>query len=372
MTLSNSLITGGHTVLGVTAPGTVWYFAEGYTARGFDEYLAIMNPNETAANVRITYYLGQGAPVVKTLTAPANARTTVAVHEMAQGVGRGQAVSAKVESLNGVGLVVERSMYFTYQPEIDSPYTAADDMVPPEEMVFVGKGDFRSVGTWFVQRFIDLCDLQPHAHVLDVGCGIGRIAAPLTKHLGDEGRYEGFDIVPAGIAWCQERITARFPNFRFQLADIYNAEYNPTGRCQAAQFAFPYPDNTFDFAFATSVFTHMLPADVQHYQAEIARVLKPGGQCLCTFFLLTDTTLRLLAEGRSAYDLTIDAGDYRTVDREKPERVVALPLALVDGGFQRHGMRIVRPIRFGTWSGRESGLSHQDIVIAVKEAGPDR
>ncbi len=107
-------ITGGHNVMGATGPRPVWYFAEGYTGTGFDEYLTIMNPSEQDAQVSITYYQGQGGPIIKLLVAPVQARTTVAVHDDRLGVGRGQAVSAKVESTNGVGLVVERPMYFRY------------------------------------------------------------------------------------------------------------------------------------------------------------------------------------------------------------------------------------------------------------------
>jgi hypothetical protein len=96
-----------------------WYFAEGYTGTGFDEYLTIQNPNPTAASVRVTYYLKTGAPVTRSLTAPAYARITINVHDPASasnpgGLGRGYEVGAKVESLNGINLVVERPMYFIY------------------------------------------------------------------------------------------------------------------------------------------------------------------------------------------------------------------------------------------------------------------
>jgi hypothetical protein len=29
--------------------------------------------------------------------------------------------------------------------------------------------------------------------------------------------HEGFDVVPRSIRWCQRKITARHPSFRFQL-----------------------------------------------------------------------------------------------------------------------------------------------------------
>ena len=47
--------------------------------------------------------------------------------------------------------------------------------------------------------------------VLDVGCGIGRMAIPLARYLNTDGKYEGFDIIPENIAWCQRAITPRYP-----------------------------------------------------------------------------------------------------------------------------------------------------------------
>jgi hypothetical protein len=113
-------ITGGHNVLGVQAPRLAWYFAEGYTGAGFDQYLTILNPGGVDASVRITYFLGGGqGPMMKTLTAPKNARTTIAVHDTTLGVGRGQEVSALVEVTGGAGIVVERPMYFRYGSQPD-------------------------------------------------------------------------------------------------------------------------------------------------------------------------------------------------------------------------------------------------------------
>lgn len=138
--------------------------------------------------------------------------------------------------------------------------------------------------------------------MLDVGCGSGRMALPLTGYLNSEGRYAGFDISQKAIAWCQEHITSAHPNFQFEVSDIYNSLYNPKGKYQSLDFRFPYPDASFDVVFLTSVFTHMFPPDVEHYLDEISRVLKPGGRCLCTYFLLNDESLAHIAEGKSAHN----------------------------------------------------------------------
>ena len=65
------------------------------------------------------------------------------------------------------------------------------------------------------------------------------------------------------VDWAQRTITARYPNFTFQNADIFNKWYNPGGAFAASEYRFPYDDESFDFIFLTSVFTHMLAPDVR-------------------------------------------------------------------------------------------------------------
>src|SRR2546430_10400591 len=95
--------------------------------------------------------------------------------------------------------------------------------------------------------------------MLDVGSGSGRKTFLLTDYIHDPGCYERLDIVKAGIDWCTERITRRNPCFRFQLIDVYNRNYNPTGKHKAADYKFPFTRDSFDFVVLASVFTHMLP-----------------------------------------------------------------------------------------------------------------
>ena len=89
------------------------------------------------------------------------------------------------------------------------------------QLQYVGNGEFKALGYEFLRYFTEYGQLQPNERVLDMGCGIGRMALPLTNYLR-EGSYEGVDIVPRGIDWCRKNITAKHPNFQFQVADIYN------------------------------------------------------------------------------------------------------------------------------------------------------
>ncbi len=107
-------------------------------------------------------------------------------------------------------------------------------LVPPEHLNLSAAADSWKSATSSGRFFRDLGGLKRNDRVLDVGCGIGRMAGPLTAYLSRKGSYEGFDIVPHGIEWCTANITRRFPRFRFQLADIRNKWYNANGRTGAA------------------------------------------------------------------------------------------------------------------------------------------
>ena len=248
-----------------------------------------------------------------------------------------------------------------------------DAPLPPVWLRDVGPSDFEATGREFLHHFTEIGQLRPTESVLDVGCGPGRMALPLTRYLDQDGRYVGMDVVAPAIRWCLRNISSRHPNFRFHHADLENARYNPSGRLTASEYRFPIGDSSFDFVFLTSVFTHMRPDDIQHYLLEIARLLRPSSRALCTFFLLNPTQQALAAEGKSHIDFRWDYGSFRALDAAVPEAAVALSEDLVRTMLTTAGLVLSEPVRYGTWSGREDGLSFQDIVVARPfEGSPTR
>ena len=243
-----------------------------------------------------------------------------------------------------------------------------NDMIPPKSMSFVGKGDFVEIGREFRRHFIELAGLEPEHRVLDVGCGIGRMAIPLTEYLSPAGGYWGFDIVKQGIDWCRERITPKFPNFHFQHSDVNNRHYNPDGQVRACDYRFPFEDDFFDFVFLTSVFTHMLPADLENYLREIARVMKPGGKCLITFLLLNEEAAGLIRAGKSEHDFVHELDGCFTTRPHDPEAAIAYDEQTALQFFERCNLKVEPPIHYGSWCGRTKYLSYQDIVVAGKPA----
>jgi SAM-dependent methyltransferase len=241
-------------------------------------------------------------------------------------------------------------------------------LIPPESIRnLVGGGDFLAIGNEFFKYFCDLGELKPDHQVLDVGCGVGRMAIPLTTYL-TTGTYDGIDIMPAGIDWGMRQFTPRYPNFKFHLIDVYNKSYHPKGRLKAAEYRFPFLNDSFDFVFLTSVFTHMFPRDVAHYLGEIARVLKPNRKCLATFFLMNAESVQLIDAGRSTLPFRHQGDGFRTTNADTPEAAILLPEPWVGSTYEEAGLTILGPIHFGNWCGRERFLSYQDIVVATKAA----
>lgn len=267
--------------------------------------------------------------------------------------------------------ILPRSFRRTGRSVLDAVRETADRLLgrqlpldPPEHLV-AGIGGSWWVGANYLAHFRELCDLKPGEAVLDVGCGVGRMAVPLAGYLGPAGRYEGFDIIPANIRWCRRAITPRWPNFRFRHADIFNREYNPDGRVRGEEYRFPYPDATFDFAFLTSVFTHLMPAEAAHYLAELGRVLKTGGRCLATFFLLNPEADGLIDAGKSRHVMQPRDGLIRVHSREVPEACIALDEGFVMNAARKAGLT-ADPVRYGSWCGRDDGFEFQDVVILRK------
>jgi SAM-dependent methyltransferase len=231
-------------------------------------------------------------------------------------------------------------------------------------MDFVGHSDFAGTGDEFLGHFTALGGLAPTERVLDIGCGIGRMARPLAGYLTAPGTYDGFDINREGIAWCQAKYRAH-PTFTFVVADLFNRRYNPAGTQSADAFTFPYEDASFDFALATSVFTHLLEGEADRYVAEAARTLAPGGRLFATWFLLDDGSRAAIAAGRAGLPFLDADQAVAVVSDEVPEEAIAFDRRWLQEALQRHGLALTA-VHDGTWRGEEAGTSFQDIVVATK------
>jgi hypothetical protein len=102
----------GHAGVGVTAAQPRWFLAEGATGSFFDLYFLIANPSASDTQVRVTYLLPDGAPLVREYPVARESRFTISVDTVDPRL-TDTPVSAIVESIDGTtGIVVERSMWW--------------------------------------------------------------------------------------------------------------------------------------------------------------------------------------------------------------------------------------------------------------------
>jgi SAM-dependent methyltransferase len=193
------------------------------------------------------------------------------------------------------------------------------------------------------------------------------MALQMRDYLSGEGHYLGMDIDRAAIQWCQTHIAARDERFDFCHVDLGNPRYNPGGALSDARFRFTAPDASVDVILLKSVFTHMKPGGVQNYLSEIARLLRPGGRCLATFFLLNPVQAAWAERGKNALAFEHGVEDWRFVDPDLPEKAIAYREGYVREMLQRSGLTLVAAPYYGTWTGRPDGLSYQDILLITRE-----
>ncbi len=101
----NSMRSGSCSI-GARSPSSTWFFAEGYTADGFEEWLLIQNPWDESALVDLTFMELDGTNTTMRFTVPARSRYTVPVHQELPDSQVSIEVSSKIP------VIAERAMYW--------------------------------------------------------------------------------------------------------------------------------------------------------------------------------------------------------------------------------------------------------------------
>ncbi len=168
--------TGGHCAEPALDTSTTWYFAEGTTRAGFEEWLCLANPGGNDAETRVEFLSSQGDVYTVRCTVPAWKRYTINVNSV---VGPEKDVAAKVESDQPI--VAERPMYFSYRGEWDDGHIAPGVIAPREEWYFAEGTTRAGFEEW-------LCLANPNEN---------EAAVKLTYHVVDGGEVEQEVSVPA-------------------------------------------------------------------------------------------------------------------------------------------------------------------------------
>ncbi len=102
---------GGHGSIGAGAPSPTWFFAEGYTGDSFDTWVLLMNPNDSAATVSLSFMKPDGSVEERRVSVPGRRRYSVHVDEI-PGL---ESTDVSTSVTSDLPIVAERAMYFDYR-----------------------------------------------------------------------------------------------------------------------------------------------------------------------------------------------------------------------------------------------------------------
>jgi uncharacterized repeat protein (TIGR01451 family) len=182
-------VNGGHLVAGVAIPeetSSEYYFAEGSTRFGFDQFWTLANPNDTTVRVAITYYFdGHPAQTATYDVGPSTRRTIQVFNPADAGVGR--------DGDNGLDFGVR---VVTVNPATGNP----DNMVFGIERPFYTR---RAIGGMSTDDGHDLSAITREA-IFGAETPTGPLHATVTNvgGAGTTGPLTVTDTLPAGIRYA--------------------------------------------------------------------------------------------------------------------------------------------------------------------------
>jgi SAM-dependent methyltransferase len=241
------------------------------------------------------------------------------------------------------------------------------------EKTGAGPESFGIISEIHFQNAIRYLKVEPCHHVLELGCGIGRDAIPLTEYL-TTGSYIGVDIIRESIEWCDAAITSRFPRFRFYSFDVADRLHNPAGTLDPLLVRLPADNESIDRIIVQSVFTHMVTPTVRHYLREFARLLKPDGLVYATCFLVNDRVLESarrtnLTPYQLRFEHEVSNGCFVN-NLEEPLGAVAFTTGALWRLAEQSGLTI-NMLFTGAWSGYyPNAVDGQDVALLGKAGKP--
>ena len=82
-----------------------------------------------------------------------------------------------------------------------------------------------------------------------------------------------------------------------------------------------------------------------------------------TLFLLNAEQKAIAAQQRNALNFRFSTSEWRYVHQSSPESASAYDEGYIFSLLKKNGLKLRPPIHYGNWSGRQDGLSFQDILI---------
>ncbi|CAN5872276.1 hypothetical protein BH23ACT12_BH23ACT12_00110 [soil metagenome] len=144
--------------------------------------------------------------------------------------------------------------------------------------------------------------LKPNQTLLDLGCGIGRLACEVIPWMQDGGGYIGTDVSESMLTRAEQRVAAVVPSPACSVRWI-----KQVGR------SFPLEPNSVDMFCAFSVFTHIEQEDAYGFLCEARRVVCPDGRFVFSCLPMELSDSRFLFHGSAQMDVTARWNTIRNV-----------------------------------------------------------
>lgn len=211
--------------------------------------------------------------------------------------------------------------------------------------------------------------------MLDVGCGVGRLYLAAKPYLTADDSYLGLDVGKGFIDICAEQYAA--PNVSFLHTEASNGYY--AKEVEVGPKPWALADGSHNLVTALSVWTHLREEDWRFYLAEVARVLKPGGRAIISFFILDDryrpelktsATSRFYPQPENKWIFDAQAYDSEHWKYPSwaavPEVATGVPVDVFNEVVAEVGLQ-VRSYLPGQWKD-QPGFFFQDVVVFERTA----
>jgi SAM-dependent methyltransferase len=250
----------------------------------------------------------------------------------------------------------------------DACWQLSPGSLPPLDMMqLIGSHDQHHFRSNMISIFNELFWrglLRPEKHIIDLGCGCGRLAIPISR-LVTSGRYIGIDAWDGGIKWCSDNITPTNPRCEFYHVktdnNYYLEDWNPAAR---NRYHLDYIDiSTIDTVFAISLFSHLTKVDTSSYLQELNRVLKQDGIIYITGFVIDEFFLEHQRKGNHTGLKEDEPGcyyGYRGQDFFAGYTLERWRSMLSDAGLR------ILSFELGSWAQKPGARPYQDTFIIGK------
>ena len=243
-----------------------------------------------------------------------------------------------------------------------------DEYLPSEEMMkIIGSPDKQHFINVIKQIFSDLYFISScteSSKIVDLGCGCGRMALPFTQIITN-GHYYGYDVWEDGINWCRNSISKLNNNFNFIQLNTENNYYFNEYNEKINKFKFlDIENNSVDFIFAISVFTHLNPDDTLQYFNEFNRILKNGQKAYITSFIIDEQFFDFVKEtGFHSEVKEKEKGFYSAYSKQ--HYLGGYTMELWNELLEKANLKIIG-YEPGSWARKKEAKRYQDTFIIQK------